>query len=432
MIITVDGPVATGKSTVAKRVAEKLGFIHFDTGAMYRCLTAYLLNNKIDYNDPIALAKALNDFTFEITLIKGQKHYFVEKEDVTNLIRSDAVNKEVSHVAAIKTVREKLVSWQRAWGNKGKSSVFEGRDLGSIVFPKADLKIYLSGSDEVRSKRRYNEMITKFPDQTFTLDQVLVDLKERDRLDMTRTVSPLVKARDAVEIDTSNLTVEQVADQIVKLAEKRQKKIHFLYRATCGIVFFLLRLFYRLEVVGTENIPSGPCLIASNHSSYLDPPIVASSCPLEMHLLARASLFRFPIFGPFIRSVNAHPVDTSGEDVQALRVVLNLLKEGDKVLIFPEGGRSFTKEWMPFKHGLAMLSLHSGHPILPVVIEGAHEIWPKEKSLPKIRGRLKVTYLPLIYPDEFKSLPKKEAQKALTERLFNTMSSYVGRAAEAK
>ena len=120
MIITIDGPVATGKSTVAKQVAEKLGFIHFDTGAMYRCLTYYLLKHQVDYNDPQALAKSLNSFTFEISLIKGQKHYFVENEDVTNLIRSDKVNKEVSHVAAIKPVREKLVTWQREWGKKRK------------------------------------------------------------------------------------------------------------------------------------------------------------------------------------------------------------------------------------------------------------------------------------------------------------------------
>jgi len=424
MIITVDGPVATGKSTVAKLVAEKLGFIHFDTGAMYRCLTAYVLKHHIDYKDPAELAKALNDFTFEITLKNGQKRYFVENQDVTDFIRSDAVNREVSHVSAIKAVREKLVSWQREWANKGKSSVFEGRDLGSVVFPKADLKIYLTGSDSVRSERRYKEMVAKFPDQTFTLDRVLEDLKERDRLDMTREVSPLVKARDAIEIDTSHLSIDEVTDKIVALANKREKKAHFLYKFTCNVFYFLLRFFYKLEIVGLENIPKGPCLVAANHSSYFDPPIIASSSPAEMHFLARDSLFRFPIFGPYISKVNAHPVDTSGEDVQALRLVLNLLKEGDKVLIFPEGGRSSTDEWMPFKQGLAMLSLHSQLPILPVVIEGGNKVWPKKQKLPNLTGKLKVTYLPLLYPDAFKGLPKKEAQKALTEELFKVMSSH--------
>jgi len=427
MIITVDGPVATGKSTVARKVAEKLGFIHFDTGAMYRCLTVYLLKHKVNYSDPAALAEALKGFTFEISLVKGQKHYFVENVDVTDLIRSDNVNKEVSHVAAIKTVREKLVSWQREWGNKGKSSVFEGRDLGSVVFPKADLKIYLTGSDEVRSERRYKEMVGKFPDQTFTLDQVLVDLKERDRLDMTRPVSPLVKARDAIEIDTSHLTADEVADEIVKLAQKRQKKVPFLYRFTCFTIYVFLKLFYRLEVVGLENIPAGPCLVAPNHTSYFDPPIAASASPKEMHFLARDSLFRFPIFGSYIRSVNSHPVDTSGEDAQALRVVIKLLKEGNKVLIFPEGGRSFTKDMIPFKNGLAMLSLHSNLPIVPVVIQGAHDVWPKGRSLPKMTGRLKVTYMPPIYPDQFRGLPKKEAQKALTDYLFQVMQQELQR-----
>jgi cytidylate kinase len=224
MIVTIDGPVATGKSTVAKKVAERLGYIHFDTGAIYRCVTAFCLKHKIPYQNLTILNEALKDFTFEIVLKNGIKHYFVDGEDVTDHIRGEAVTKEVSHVSAIKLVREKLVSWQREWAKKEGNAVFEGRDLGSIVFPKAELKIYLTGSDEVRSLRRYNEMVQKFPEKTFTLPGVLSDLRERDYLDMTRTVSPLIKAEDAVEIDTSSLTADQVVDQIVDLAHARGAK----------------------------------------------------------------------------------------------------------------------------------------------------------------------------------------------------------------
>lgn len=221
MIITIDGPVATGKSTVAKRVADKLGFIHFDTGAMYRSFTAYVLKHRIAYQDAKLLENALRTFTFEIALQKGIKRYIVDKEDVTDLIRGDAVTKEVSHVAALKEVREHLVRWQREWAEKGANAVFEGRDLGSVVFPTAKLKIFLSGSDGVRAKRRYEEMIKKFPDQSFSLHGTLEDLKERDRLDTTRAVSPLIKANNAIEIDTSDLTIDEVVDEIVKLAKER-------------------------------------------------------------------------------------------------------------------------------------------------------------------------------------------------------------------
>jgi cytidylate kinase len=222
MIITIDGPVATGKSTVAKKVAEKLGFIHFDTGAIYRCVTAFLLKHKVSYQNETILNQVLKDFSFEIVVKNGIKHYFVEGDDVTQFIRGEEVTKEVSHVAAIKQIREKLVTWQREWAKKDTNAVFEGRDLGSVVFPHAQLKIYLTGSDEVRARRRYEEMVHKFPEKTFNLNGVLSDLKERDHLDMTRSISPLRKAPDAIEIDTSNLSVDEVVQEIVNLAGKRR------------------------------------------------------------------------------------------------------------------------------------------------------------------------------------------------------------------
>lgn len=174
---------------------------------------------------------------------------------------------------------------------------------------------------------------------------------------------------------------------------------------------------------GTETIPQGACLLAGNHTSYLDPPIIGACCPVEVHLLARASLFRNWLFGGMIRRLNAHPVDTEGDDFQALRTVISLLKKGDKVVIFPEGGRSPSGKLTEFKLGTAMMALHADTPIVPVAIEGAYDIWRKGMKLPKFRGKLKVTYLPPIYPEKFRHLPKKEAQVALTKAVHEAMAA---------
>ena len=214
MIITIDGPVATGKSTIARQLAERLGFIYFDTGAMYRCLTYALIKNKIDLEKD--LNSFLNGFHFDIKLLNGEKHYFVEQEDVTQKIRSAQVTQLVSKVSAMKAVREKLVNLQQDWA-VGLDAVFEGRDLGTVVFPHAGLKVFLTGREEVRAKRRYDELRAKFPAETLslTLEQALKDINERDQYDSTRELSPLKPATDAYIIDTSDQTVEEIIINII-------------------------------------------------------------------------------------------------------------------------------------------------------------------------------------------------------------------------
>lgn len=218
MIITIDGPVATGKSTVAKKVAEKLGFIFFDTGAMYRCVTYALLQANIDLDNSAQVRHFLKDFSFEVILRNGEKRYLISHEDVTDHIRNTTVTSLVSKVSAISAVREKLVALQRALA-VGVNAVFEGRDMGSVVFPQADLKIFLSGRNEVRAKRRHDELRFKFPQETqnLTLEQALAEIDRRDAYDMSREISPLKQASDAHLIDTSDRTLDEVVDEILKL-----------------------------------------------------------------------------------------------------------------------------------------------------------------------------------------------------------------------
>lgn len=217
MIITIDGPTATGKSTIAKKLAHEIGYIYFDTGAMYRTITYGILKYHIDLNDPDALSKFLKDFHFEIKIKHGERLYYADGEDVTLNIRGREVTAYVSTVSAIPMVREQLVLMQQECAT-GVNSVFEGRDLGTVVFPNAELKIFLTGRPEVRAKRRFEELRMKFPKETekLSVEEVLADIIARDQSDTSRENSPLKQAIDAYAIDTSDLTTEEI---IVKILE---------------------------------------------------------------------------------------------------------------------------------------------------------------------------------------------------------------------
>lgn len=217
MIITIDGSIATGKSTIAKRLAKEIGFIFFDTGAMYRCVTYAAMKNRVNLEDPQALKEFLKTFQFEIKVKHGDRYYFVENEDITLKIRGEEVTSHVSKVSAIPAVREKLVALQREWA-VGVNAVFEGRDMGTVVFPNAQLKIFLTARPEVRAKRRFDELRAKFPEDTanLTLEKVLEDINARDDYDSHREISPLCQANDAIVVDTSDLSTEEI---ILKILE---------------------------------------------------------------------------------------------------------------------------------------------------------------------------------------------------------------------
>lgn len=221
MIITIDGPVATGKSTIARQVANSLGFIFFDTGSMYRCITYALIKQKVNIDDVEEVKSILKNFQYVVADKEGEKHYYVNQEDVTQEIRKEAVTLLVSKVSAMHVVREKLVSLQRNLA-VGVNAVFEGRDMGSVVFPNAELKIFLTGRPEVRAKRRFDELRAKFPKDTenLTLEAIIEDLDRRDTYDSTRKISPLTQPIGAYVIDTSDLTLEEVVDKILNIQDQ--------------------------------------------------------------------------------------------------------------------------------------------------------------------------------------------------------------------
>lgn len=226
MIITIDGPIATGKSTIAKKLAEEIGYIYFDTGAMYRCITIGVLKKNINIDDPDQLAAFLKDFHFDIKIKPGERHYIVDGQDVTKEIRGEEVTSHVSKVSANKAVREKLVSLQRHL-SEGVNAVFEGRDMGTVVFPDANVKIFLTGRPEVRAKRRFDELKSKFPaeTETLTLDKVLEDINQRDASDSTREISPLRQAPDAYVVDTSDLSTDEIVLKILEYKDTMKTRL---------------------------------------------------------------------------------------------------------------------------------------------------------------------------------------------------------------
>lgn len=219
MIITIDGPAGTGKTTIARQLAQKLKYDYFDTGAMYRALTYRLIKNDVDVRDTHSLTSFLDAFRFDIRDVEGKKHYFVDSEDVTDLIRSREVTQKVSEVSAHGDVRKAIVAIQREFG-KGKNTVFEGRDMGTVVFPQAECKIFLTARPAVRAERRYLEFKEK--KMPVNEEEVLKEMVERDHFDSTREISPLKQAEDAYVIDTSDLTIDQVIEHILaKLPKKK-------------------------------------------------------------------------------------------------------------------------------------------------------------------------------------------------------------------
>jgi cytidylate kinase len=221
--IAIDGFSSTGKSTLAKQLANHLGYVYVDTGAMYRAVTFYAMQNNLvseDHLDKESLIKALPtiNLQFQFNEKLGFAEMYVNGTNVENEIRTLDVSRCVSQVAEVSEVRTKLVASQQEMG-KNKAIVMDGRDIGTVVFPDAELKIFMNSSAQTRAERRYNELIEK--GQKVTFEEVLENVQERDYVDTHREDSPLVKADDAIEINNSTLTKQEQFDLVLKLVEEK-------------------------------------------------------------------------------------------------------------------------------------------------------------------------------------------------------------------
>ena len=217
MIIAVDGPAGSGKSTISKLLAKELGLVYLDTGAMYRLFTLKMLKENVSFSDSHKIDELLENLNINIE----NDRFYLDGKDVSEEIRKTDVAANVSKTAAIKEVREKMVNLQREF-SKSKNVILDGRDIGTVVFPEADIKIFLVADAKERAERRFKELHEK--GENISLDNIYENILKRDRLDSTRENSPLKKANDAIEVDTTGKNIEEVKNIILNLYINKDKK----------------------------------------------------------------------------------------------------------------------------------------------------------------------------------------------------------------
>lgn len=365
--IAIDGPGGAGKSTVAKAVAKALGIIYVDTGALYRSIGLHMLRNNIDTKDAASVSGALGDFTLELKFADGKQTILLDGQDVGDSIRTPEVSMAASNVSAIKEVRDYLLETQRNIAMRN-SVIMDGRDIGTVILPGAEVKIFLTASAEARAKRRYDELIAKGQDVKY--DDVYNEMVERDKNDSTREIAPCVPAKDAVLLDNSKLDLEGTTKAILKIVKKKSKKtayqkLHFLLAPP-------IRFFQRTRVRGLENIPKdGPVMLCSNHIAIRDPILIAAVCKRQITFIGKKELFKVPIIGWLVKKLGAVPIDRSGADVGAIKTSVNVLKNGGALAIFPQGHRypGVNPSTTPTKNGAALMIYRSKCDVIPVCIK---------------------------------------------------------------
>lgn len=366
--IAIDGPGGAGKSSLAKAVAAKLGIIYVDTGALYRTIGLYMVRHQISPKNEAEVIEALPDFTLELKFEDGKQTILLNGEDVGDSIRTPEISMAASAVSAIPAVREYLLNTQRDMAKKN-SVIMDGRDIGTVILPQAEVKIFLTASPEARAKRRYEELVNK--GQTVSYEQVYKEMVERDTNDSTRAVAPCVPAEDAILLDNSNITAEQTVDEVLKIIKKKTPKKTFYMKAH-RILAPLIRFFFRIKASGLENIPKEtPVMFCSNHIAAKDPVMIAAACNRQITFLAKKELFSVPVIGFLIKKLGAVKLDRSGSDIAAIRTSVDVLENGGALAIFPQGHRypGVNPATTKTKNGAALIAYRSGIDIVPVCIK---------------------------------------------------------------
>ncbi len=416
--IAIDGPGGAGKSTVAKAVARELGIIYVDTGALYRSIGLHMLRNNIDTKDCEAVAGALGDFTLELKFIDGKQTILLNGEDVGDSIRTPEVSMAASNVSAIKEVRDYLLETQRNIAMRN-SVIMDGRDIGTVILPGAEVKVFLTASAEARAKRRFDELIAKGQDVKY--EDVYREMVERDKNDSTREIAPCVPAKDAVLLDNSKLDLNGTAKAILKIVKKKSKKT--TYQKLHSLLAPFIRFFQRTRVSGLENIPKdGPVMLCSNHIAIRDPILIAAVCKRQITFIGKKELFRVPIIGWLIKKLGAVPIDRSGADVGAIKTSVNVLKNGGALAIFPQGHRypGVNPATTPTKNGAALMIYRSKCDVVPVCI--------KTKGFKyNFFGKKEIIFGKLIPYSEFNFTDGGSAEyTAATKKIFDEILSLGG------
>ena len=447
VVVALDGPASSGKSSVGAAAARQLGLRFVDTGLLYRALTALALREGVATDDAASLTALVDRVALDDDGAGSLTRVLLDGTDATDAARTHEVDASVSAVARVPEVRTALMPRQRTLAAEG-GIVVAGRDIGTVVLPDADLKLFLDASVEERATRRIEERGLD-PDGA-EAEEVRAELRARDAKDRGRAVAPLRAADDAVHVHTDGNTFDQTVSIVVdaiKAAErggvagarptpgsrtetpppaapKRARAAaspapppvperpknpllevamrldnhkSLLVRMVALVTRIVTRLCARVEFQGLERVPrTGAVILAANHASNADPMMIGAwlTPPLvrrRIHWLGKKELFDWPIFGWISAHGGVHPVDRGAADVDAFRLATRILEAGYVLMIFPEGTRSPTGSLQEAKDGLASLAIRTRAMIVPIGINDSDAVWPKGRKLPRPFPRRTIT-----------------------------------------
>ena len=404
LVVALDGPASSGKSSVGAAAAAELSYRFCDTGLLYRAVTWLALRRGIKADEIDAVVHLVPEVEFGADDQGRLSRVTVDGEDVTKDVHGPDVDASVSAFSGIPQLRDALLERQRSIAAGGRI-IMAGRDIGTVVLPDADLKIYLNASPEERARRRAEErgLDPNGPEAA----EVLADLRRRDKLDSGRAVSPLRPARDARAIVTDGNRFEQTVAMVVGMIRGAERAPEHatdgppieghltpLIRVVAWGARVVSRAVARLRIEGAiDEIPrQGPVILVANHASNADPVVIGGFLTPRLgrriHWLGKKELFDWPIVGWAARNGGVHPVDRSTADLEAFRLARRILDEGHVLMVFPEGTRTPDGVLTQPKDGAAMLALRTGAPVVPIGVGDSDRLWPRGRLLPRPGGRV--------------------------------------------
>ena len=388
-IVAIDGPAGTGKGTVTEILAKKMNLVNIDTGATYRCVALAMLNENIKLEELDKIKELLKNINIELKNENGKQFVFLNGEDVTEKIRSKEVSGFVSQVSSIKEVRLSMVDLQRKMA-EGKDVIMEGRDIGTYVFPAADVKIYLDADLEERAKRRFKQNKEKGINMTYV--EVLENIKKRDENDKAKEIGALKVAHDAEVIDTTDKSIKQVVREITEIIKKKKRDIRlqakiykirkdnawkrFVRRIVKFVLSSLYRIAYRIKING--QVPEeGAYILCCNHINYLDAAALVLFNKRKLNFVAKEDLFTHGILMWLGHLFDVIPIKRDMQDIEAMKRCLKVLKNGELLGIFPEGTRKGMEKNLKAKNGAAYMAIKSKAKVIPVGIHGSFKPFTK-------------------------------------------------------
>ena len=388
-IVAIDGPAGTGKGTVTEILSKKFNLINIDTGATYRCVTLDMLNKGIKLEELDKIKELLKNLQIELKVENGKQLVFLNGKEVTKEIRNKEVSGLVSQVSSIKEVRLSMVDLQRKMA-EGKNVIMEGRDIGTYVFPTADVKIYLDADLEERAKRRFKQNVEK--GLTMSYVEVIDNIKKRDENDKQKEIGALKVAKDAEVIDSTSMSINEVVREISSIIKKKQKDIKMqekiyrvrketawkkfvrkLVKVTLGVVY---RIAFRVKITG--QVPDeGAYVLCCNHINYLDAAAIVLFNKRKVNFVAKEDLFQHGILMWLGHLFDVIPIKRDMQDIDAMKRCLKVLKNGELLGIFPEGTRKGMEKNMKAKNGAAFMAMKAKVKVIPIGIHGTFKPFSK-------------------------------------------------------